>query len=65
MSPSASDNDGLLEIKDATAADAGNYRCTATNSADSIVVTAYIVVLGKNSDKCFSNAIASIHPGVW
>ncbi|XP_014662216.1 PREDICTED: basement membrane-specific heparan sulfate proteoglycan core protein-like [Priapulus caudatus] len=45
MSPAATDNEGLLEIKGATAIDAGNYKCTGSNAAGSTAASAYIVVM--------------------
>ena len=47
LSPSATQTlDGVLEIRQVTAADAGRYRCVATNSAGSSDGIAVIIVQG-------------------
>lgn len=47
LSPSATQSlDGVLEIRQVTAADAGRYRCVATNSAGSSDGIAVVIVQG-------------------
>ena len=36
MNPRATERDGILEIRQVTAADAGRYRCTVTSNAGTL-----------------------------
>ncbi|XP_064610527.1 LOW QUALITY PROTEIN: basement membrane-specific heparan sulfate proteoglycan core protein-like [Liolophura sinensis] len=44
LSPSAVERDGILEIRQVTAADAGQYRCVATNQAGSAEGIAEVII---------------------
>ena len=52
LPPTASDVQGMLEITVATAADAGEYRCTCTNAAGTREAYATIDVYGKYMFVC-------------
>lgn len=46
MNPQARERDGVLEIRQATRADAGRYRCRATNDAGSSEGFADVMIIG-------------------
>ena len=47
MNPRATERDGILEIRQVTAADAGRYRCTVTSNAGTLDGYSLVDVEGK------------------